>query len=95
MHGKAVVVGGGESEFHLACKAIRPAVEDAGLDLAEVDGLTAYMDARNSPLRLAEALGLKELRWSMTPWAGGGSNSAAVMQSADAAVFGFRDGWTK
>lgn len=99
MHGKAVVVGIGETdyykhggspltEFQLACLAIRRAVEDAGLDLADIDGLTSYMDPRNSPLRLAAALGLKELRWSMTPWAGGGNNSAAVMQSADAAVSG-------
>ncbi len=97
MHGKAVVVGVGESEyykrggapeteFQLACKAIRRAVEDAGLDLSEVDGLTTYMDQRNSPLRLAEALGLKELRWSMTPLAGGGNNSAAALMCADAAV---------
>lgn len=97
MHGKAVVVGVGESEyykhggspdteFQLACTAIQRAVEDAGLDLAEVDGLTTYMDQRNSPLRLGEALGLKELRWSMTPLAGGGNNSAAILLSADAAI---------
>ena len=97
MHGQAVVVGVGESayykhggspdtEFQLACKASRRAVDDAGLDLSEVDGPTTYMDQRNSPLRLAEALGLKELRWSMTPLAGGGNNSAAVVMCADAAV---------
>jgi acetyl-CoA acetyltransferase len=97
MHGKAVVVGVGETtyykhgqspdtEFQLACQAIERACADAGLELSEVDGLISYMDQRNSPLRVAGALGMKELRWSSTPWAGGGNNSAACVMEADAAV---------
>jgi acetyl-CoA acetyltransferase len=99
MQGQAVVVGVGESkfynrgkspdsEFQLTCTAIRNAVQDAGLDLAEVDGFVSYMDTRNDPLRLAHALGLKELRWSNTCWSGGGNNAAAAVQLADAAVSG-------
>ena len=49
MQGRAVVAGVGESEyyvrgkapdseFQLACTAIRRAVEDAGLRLADIDG---------------------------------------------------------
>ena len=79
MHGKAVVVGVGETtyykhgqspdtEFQLACAAIQRAAVDAGLPLSEIDGLISYMDQRNSPLRVAGALGMKELRWSSTPW---------------------------
>ncbi|MEM9175420.1 MAG: acetyl-CoA acetyltransferase [Myxococcota bacterium] len=97
MHGEAVVVGVGESayykhggspdtEFQLACTAIKNAVADAGLELSDVDGLISYMDYRNSPLRLADALGLGDLKWSATPWAGGGNNSSATMHLADAAV---------
>jgi acetyl-CoA acetyltransferase len=99
MQGKAVVVGVGEStyyvrgrspdsEFQLACTAIKNAAADAGLELADVDGLVSYMDTRNDPLRLAHALGLKELRWSNTCWSGGGNNAAAAVQLADAAVSG-------
>lgn len=99
MHGQAVVVGVGESEyykhgrapeseFQLACIAIRRAAEDAGLALSELDGLISYMDDRNGPLRVAAALGFEELRWSATPWAGGGNNSSASIQLADAAVCG-------
>lgn len=99
MHGKAVVVGVGESqyykhggspdtEFQLACTAIRNAAEDAGLELSQLDGLISYMDHRNSPLRIADALGFGEIRWSATPWAGGGNNSSATMHLADAAVSG-------
>jgi hypothetical protein len=71
MHGAAVVVGVGEStyykrggapisEFQLACDAIKNAVADAGLALADVDGLVSYMD-RDEPVRLSAALGLGDL----------------------------------
>ena len=66
MQGNAVVAGVGEStyykrggapesEFQLACIAIRNAVEDAGLRMADVDGVVSYMD-RNEPVRLSAAL---------------------------------------
>ena len=82
MHGASAVVGVGESVFHergqapesefqLACIAIRNAVADAGLSLADVDGFTSYMDPRNDPVRLAAALGVPRLRWSATPFGGG------------------------
>jgi acetyl-CoA acetyltransferase len=97
MQGHAAVIGVGEStyymrgkspdsEFQLACTAIRNAVADAGLELAEIDGFVSYMDQRNDPLRLAHTLGLRELRWASTTWAGGGNNAAGVVQIADAAV---------
>lgn len=97
MHGRAAVAGIGEStyykrgesphtEFQLACIAIRRAVEDAGLALADVDGLVSFMDQRNVPVRLARALGLKELRFAATTWAAGGNSMATAVQLADAAV---------
>jgi acetyl-CoA acetyltransferase len=96
MDGTAAVAGIGESgyyergrspysEFQLACIAIRRAVEDAGLRLSDVDGIVTYADHRNSPTRLARALGLRELRWAGSP-AGGGNSMAAAVQSADAAI---------
>ncbi len=67
VHGAAVVVGVGESryykrgeatesEFQLACIAIRNAVDDAGLTMRDVDGVVSYME-RNEPVRLSAALG--------------------------------------
>lgn len=90
MQGTAAVVGVGESayyvrgrspdsEFQLACTAIRRAVEDSGLSLAEIDGFATYMDQRNDPLRLARALGVRELRWTSQPYGGGGNNVAAAV----------------
>lgn len=97
MHGTAAIAGIGEStyykrggsphtEFQLACIAIRRAVEDAGLALTDVDGFVSYTDQRNTPLRLARALGLTTLRWTGIPWAGGGNSLGAAVQIADAAV---------
>ncbi|MGH7788500.1 MAG: thiolase C-terminal domain-containing protein [Candidatus Binatia bacterium] len=97
MHGSGAVVGIGEStyykrgesphtEFQLACIAIRRAVDDAGLAPSEIDGFVSFRDERNTPLRLARALGLRALRWTGVPWAGGGNSMAAAVQLADAAV---------
>jgi len=97
MQGSSVVVGVGEStyyergkspdsEFQLAVTAIRRAVEDAGLELADVDGIVSYADVRNDPTRLAAALGLHELRYTGSPFGGGGNNVAAALQLADSAI---------
>lgn len=74
------------SEFRLACTAIRNAVEDAGLKLAEIDGFVSYLDSRNVPTRLAAALGMTEMRWAAMPWQGGGNSVAAAIHLADAAI---------
>jgi acetyl-CoA acetyltransferase len=96
VHGKAVVVGVGESayykrggatesEFQLACIAIRNAVADAGLTMADVDGFTSYMD-RNEPVRLSAALGTGPLRFTGQTFGGGGNGAAAAVALADMAV---------
>ena len=97
MHRKSAIVGIGEtayyergrsphSEFQLACLAIQNAVADAGLRLEDIDGFVSYLDQRNDPIRLARALGLKRLRWTHSPWSGGGNNMAGSIMAADAAV---------
>ncbi len=96
MRGAAVVVGVGEStyykrggspdtEFQLACTAIRRAVEDAGLTMADVDGFTSYMD-RNEPVRLSAALGVGPLNFTAQTFGGGGNGAAAAVTLADAAI---------
>jgi acetyl-CoA acetyltransferase len=96
MHGAAVVVGVGEStyyprggaeesEFQLACIAIRNAVADAGLTMRDIDGLASYMD-RNEPVRLSAALGLGDLHFTAQTFGGGGNGAAAAVTLADAAI---------
>ncbi len=97
MNGQAAVVGVGEtayykrgespqSEFQLACEAIRNAVADAGLELRDVDGFTSYLDTRNDPVRLSAALGVDNVAFAARTWGGGGNGVAASVALADAAV---------
>lgn len=96
MHGQAVVLGVGEStyyerggapetEFQLACIAIRRALDDAGLTTADVDGFVSYME-RNDPVRLSAALGTGPLNFSAQSFGGGGNGSGAAVTIADAAI---------
>ena len=96
MYGAAVVAGVGEStyykrggatetEFQLACIAIRRAVADAGLSMADVDGFVSYMD-RNDPVRLSAALGTGDLNFSAQTFGGGGNGAGAAVTIADAAI---------
>jgi len=96
MQGAAVVVGVGEStyykrggatesEFQLACIAIRRAVEDAGLTMADVDGFVSYME-RNEPVRLSAALGTGDLAFTAQTFGGGGNGAGAAVTIADAAI---------
>ena len=96
MFGAAVVAGVGESvyytrgkspdsEFQLACTAIRNALDDAGLAPADVDGFVSYMD-RNEPVRLSAALGTGDLNFTAQTFGGGGNGAGAAVTLADAAI---------
>lgn len=97
LRGKAAVVGIGETqyykrgnspdpEFVLALKAIRAACDDAGIDVRDVDGFSSFHNERSSSIRLAAALGIRELRYSNLQWNGGGGGGAAALGNAAAAV---------
>ena len=75
-----------DPEFVLVLKAILAACEDAGISPREIDGFCSYSNDRNTPARLANALGLSELRYSNMQWGGGGGGAAAVVQNAASAV---------
>lgn len=97
MRGTSAIVGVGESryyrpgaapetEFQLACIAIKNAAEDAGIPLEDLDGFVSYANDRNTPTRLATALGVRELRFGALAWDGGGNGVAGALALADAAV---------
>jgi acetyl-CoA acetyltransferase len=98
---KVAIVGIGEtnyykrgaapvSEFQLTCEAILKAVDDAGLDIEQIDGLASYSNDRNDPSRLQAALGLPDLSFSNMFWGGGGGGgSGAVGNAAAALVAGY------
>lgn len=80
-----------KSEFELACEAIKKAVDDAGLELDEIDGFSTYMNERWSPTALATALGISELKYGSIGWMGGNSSGFPVMSSALAVHAGAAD----
>lgn len=101
MFGKTAVVGVGESAYHrpgrsphtvaqMAATAVRKAVEDAGLTMADIDGLVTFttpLDSRSmNSANLAAWLGIDNLRFSASPTSGGGNLGAAAVSLADAAV---------
>lgn len=79
--------GADRTEFELACEAVRRAVEDAGLSLADVDGLSVYSGERSEPTDVAQALGLGALRY-VSLYPGGGNSACAVVHHAALAVAG-------
>jgi acetyl-CoA acetyltransferase len=74
------------SEFQLALEVIVRAVEDAGLALDEVDGLSSFSNDRNDGLLVATALGLPELRYADMTWIMGGGGACAAVGNAAMAV---------
>jgi acetyl-CoA acetyltransferase len=96
MYRKTAIVGIGQSEFsrrssfsawELALQAVMAALQDAGVEAAEIDGLIRY-DAPNELVNqglLVRALGIRELRWfSNAPY--GGEATGAVISHAAAAI---------
>jgi acetyl-CoA acetyltransferase len=97
MRGTSAIVGVGEStyyrpgaapesEFQLACIAIRNAAEDAGIRVQDIDGFVAYANDRNETNRLSTALGVDATRFSALAWGGGGNGVCGTLVMADAAV---------
>lgn len=95
--GKTAIVGIGETgwyrhgrspkaEFVLALEAITRAADDAGLDVRDIDGIAGFAYDRNEPGRIANALGLPEIKFSNMHWGGGGGGGSAAIGNAAAAV---------
>jgi len=92
---KAAIVGVGYTEFSkasgvstltLALRAIAAAVGDAGLTVADVDGVACHRVGDSAPAALvAQSLGLQDLRFHYDIF-GGGSVSAGVVAGAAMAV---------
>lgn len=97
LRGRAAIVGLGETayyrhgeapepEIRLTLQAILNACHDAGIDPRAIDGFSSFSNDRNDPPRLANALGIRELRFSNMQWGGGGGGGAAAIANAAAAV---------
>jgi acetyl-CoA acetyltransferase len=103
VRGRTAIVGVGEtsyykrgqapaSAFELAVEAVTRAATDAGLPLESIDGMASYSNDGTDPIRLARALGLRELKFSNMFWGGGGGGVCGAIGNAAAAVLaGYAD----
>jgi acetyl-CoA acetyltransferase len=75
----------GRSELQLAVEASRAALEDAGMEPSEIEGMVTFKLDSNDELAVQHNLGVPELKWvARTP--GGGGGASATVQLAAAAV---------
>src|SRR4051812_26010191 len=80
--------GAGRSETQLACEAILAALADAGLTVADVDGLVSYTIDPVEETELVRALGIPEIAFSSRVPYGGGGSQGVVLHAAAAVASG-------
>jgi len=81
----------GRSELRLAVECIQHALADAGLEPADVDGLTTYSMETNPEVMVANALGIEELTFFSRVHYGGGAPGGVIHQAAMAVTSGAAD----
>ena len=72
----------GRSELRLAVEAVSAAVEDAGLNLSDVDGLCTYAMDKNPEIEVFRNIGGRELKFFARTDYGGGAACAPLLQAA-------------
>lgn len=77
-----------ENETELALTAVLRALEDAGLDPADVDGMVRYSMETTSEVEMARNLGVRELTFFAEVGYGGGAACATVAHAAAAVATG-------
>ncbi len=78
----------GRSELQLAAESVRSALDDAGLDPSEVDGMVTFTMDSNSEVAVAREVGVPELSFFSRIAYGGGAACATVQQAAMAVATG-------
>ncbi|GAA3113372.1 lipid-transfer protein [Streptosporangium carneum] len=81
----------GRSEWQLACECVLAALDDAGVDAAEVDGFSLFTMENNPEIAVARALGIPRLSFFSRIPHGGGGACAPVQQAALAVATGVAD----
>jgi acetyl-CoA acetyltransferase len=82
----------GVSVFNLAVRAIKAAVEDAGLELSDIDGLVTFGPNDSIPPNtLAQGLGLQSMSFFLDHFLGGSVSISTLGQAALAVSAGVAD----
>jgi acetyl-CoA acetyltransferase len=77
-----------DSETVLALRAIKAALDDAGIDPGEVDGLSSYTLETTDEVDIARNLGLGDITWFSQVGYGGGAGCGVVGHAAVAVATG-------
>jgi len=75
----------GRSELQLAAECVKAALDDAGLDPSDVDGMITFTLDNSDEIGLCRCLGVRDLSFT-TRIPGGGAASAATLYQAMAAI---------
>lgn len=81
----------GRSETQLAAEAIVAALADAGLSVADVDGLVSYTIDPVDETELVRSLGIPEIHFSSRVPYGGGGSQGVLLHGAAAVAAGVAD----
>jgi acetyl-CoA acetyltransferase len=81
----------GRTELQLAVEAVAAALDDAGLDASEVDGLVTFTMDANDEIAVARGLGIPRLTYFSRVHFGGGAACGTIMQAAMAVATGVAD----
>jgi acetyl-CoA acetyltransferase len=98
--GQAAIVGigatefskeSGRSELSLACEAVTAAIEDAGLEPSDIDGMVTFTMENNPEIEVARNVGIGPLRHFSRVHYGGGAACGTVALAAMAVATGAAD----
>jgi len=82
----------GVSTLALALRAIRTALDDAGLTIADVDGVACHRVGDSAQaVVVAQSLGIRDLRYHLDLFAGGSGSHQVLMHAAMAVATGAAD----
>lgn len=78
----------GKTEHRVACEAIRAAIDDAGLQPKDIDGIVRYDIETNTELAIIYSLGIPHLRFFAGVTSGGGAVCGTLVMAAMAIATG-------
>ena len=81
----------GRTELQLAVEAVAAALDDAGLDASEVDGLVTFTMDANDEIAVARGLGIPRLTYFSRVHFGGGAACGTILHAAMAVATGVAD----
>ena len=97
LSGKAAIAGIGQTEFskesgrselQLACEAVKAAIDDAGLQPSDIDGMVTFTMDSSDEIDIARNVGIGDLTFFSRVHHGGGAAAGTVVQAAMAVATG-------